>query len=569
MKALVEMGEAARPLLEKAAGGSDAEIAALAKSTLRRIERHFKSIGPTLERIWKDDGTPLHRKVRDSMIAVRETCEGQDADAVEKTLDRQGIHLLEEKYRGKLELKFLARPAAYTSPGGIQHELLILLEKIPIASKTRPTPWKVTKASVALVAKPQVEFDSLLEKPYPPDSLLRRAMDHKATREQAVNFPIVQEIKLVYALPEDPRAARQAWVFLVELNLAGRDRLRGVLHRCVAKARLDPDESPNGEKFNDEFLSNDAITSLEGGQWGGWGRAAFGTLERVEEKGSGNPATEVKKVPVLYGEGDLKALPDTTDSILIQGERFEGAEDGEEYEDLPRFSRLRSLEWHSRKAINGRRVEMISRIKTLESVTLVGYGSPTDDDLKLLASLPHLKRLCLADTFAVTDAGVAHLAKRTELTDLNLSGTNRLTDAAMASLSELKNLEKLELWDIDGITDEGMRSLSKLTALKSLVLSQGKRISAKGWSHLEKLQSLRTVHIRRLSMDDQGLAVLGRLASLESIQLIELEHVGDAGVRALKSLKNLKKLNFWMCPKITLEGLKGLQSELPGKYKID
>ena len=568
MIALVEIGEAARPLLEKAAGGSDAQVAALAKATLRRIERHFKSVGPTLERIWKDGSTSLHRKVRDSMITVRESCEGQDAASVEKTFDRQGILFQEEKYRGNLELKFLARPTAYTSPGGIPHHLLILLEKVPIASLTRPTIWKVTKAGVALVAKPQVEFDSLLEKPYPPESLLGRALDHKSTREQALSFPIVQEIKLVYALPGDARAARQAWAFHVELNLAGRDRLRGVLHRCVAKASLDPDESSTGEKFNEGFLDSDAITSLDGGQWGGWGRAAFGTLERVEERGSGTPATGARSVSVLYGAGDLKALPETTDSIFIQGERFGIEFDGEGCEDLPRLSRLRSLEWHSRKTITGKLVEMISRIKTLESVTLVGYGSPTDDDLKLLASLPHLRQLCLAVPSAVTDAGIAHLAKLIHLTELQLHGCGGLTDAALGTISGLENLEKLELWDIDGITDDGVRSLSKLTALKSLVLSQGKRISAEGWSHLEKLQSLRSIHLRRLSMDDQGFAALGRLGLLQTLQLTELAQLTDAGLRALKDLKDLKRLDLWQCPKITAEGLKDLRSNLPGKYEI-
>lgn len=568
MKALVELGEAARPCLEKAAAGADAELAALAKATLARIERHFKSIEPALERIWKDASTSLHRKVRDSMIIVRAACEGQDAEAVEKSLDRQGIPFREEKYRGNLELKFMARPAAYVSPGGIQHDLLILLEKTPRVSKTQPTVWKVTKAGVALVAKPQADFDSLLAKPYPEESLLRRAFDHKSTREQALKFPVVMEIKLLYVLPVDDRAQRLSWAFHVELNLAARDKIRGVLHRCVAKTSLDPDESPTGEKFNDGFERNEAITSLEGGQWGGWGRAAFWSLERVEGA-SPDKVTQEPKTPVAYGAGDLKGLPETTESLMIQGEKFPVEFDGEGFEDLPRFTHLRSLVWHTRKRIMGDWVELVCRIKTLESLSLVGYGSPTDDDLKLIASLPHLRRLCLAVTSAVTDAGVAHLAKRTELTELNLSGSSLLTDAAMASLSELKNLEKLELWDVDGITDEGIRSLSKLTALKSLVLSQGKRISAGGWSHWEKLQALRTIHLRRLSMNDQGLAVLGRLASLESIQLTELENAGDAGLRALKDLKNLRKLTFWMCPKITLEGLKGLQSELPGKYKID
>ena len=568
MKALVEVGEAARPLLEKAAGGTDPEIASLAKATLARIERHFKFLGATLGRIWKDATTSLHRKVRDSMITVREACGGQDAEAVEKSLDRQGIPFREEKYRGNLELKFLARPAAYVSPGGIQHDLLILIEKVPLASLTRPTFWKVTKAGVTLVAKPQVEFETLLEKPFPEETLLRRAFDHKSTREQALNFPVVREIKLVYALPENDRAQRLSWAFHVELNLAARDKIRGVLHRCVATTRLDPDEAPTGEKFGDGFVPNDAITSLEGGQWGGWGRAAFWSLERVEE-GSSDKVPPETKTPVAYGAGDLKGLPESTESLMIQGEKFPVEFDGEGFEDLPRFKRLRSLVWHTRKRITGDWVKLVCRIKTLESLTLVAYGSPTDEDLGQISTLAKLKVLCLAVPSAVTDAGFAHLAKLTHLTELQLHGCGGMTDASIASLSELKNLEKLELWDVDGITDEGMRSLSKLTALKSLVMSQGKRISAGGWSNLEKLQSLQTIHLRRLSMNDQGLAVLGRLASLESIQLFELENAGDAGLRPLKNLKNLKKLTFWMCPKITLEGLKGLQSDLPGKYKIE
>jgi hypothetical protein len=69
----------------------------------------------------------------------------------------------------------------------------------------------------------------------------------------------------------------------------------------------------------------------------------------------------------------------------------------------------------------------------------------SDDDLKLLKPLRHLRKLDLEET-PITDEGLKHLSGLTSLEHLDLEET-RVTDAGMDHLKGLKNLKVINLDD--------------------------------------------------------------------------------------------------------------------------
>ena len=125
----------------------------------------------------------------------------------------------------------------------------------------------------------------------------------------------------------------------------------------------------------------------------------------------------------------------------------------------------------------------------------------TDDGLKALAALPHLRRLEL-NRAPVTDAGLAHLSKMTELRELSLKGT-RITDDGLKHLAALKNLRYLSLtWT--RISDDGLQHISGLTELDTLILDNTK-ISDAGLEYLTPLKKLRFLHLTETRVTPAGI----------------------------------------------------------------
>jgi hypothetical protein len=69
----------------------------------------------------------------------------------------------------------------------------------------------------------------------------------------------------------------------------------------------------------------------------------------------------------------------------------------------------------------------------------------SDDDLKVLKPLRHLRKLDLEET-PITDEGLKHLSHLTSLEHLDLEET-RVTDAGMVHLKGLKSLKTINLDD--------------------------------------------------------------------------------------------------------------------------
>ena len=105
-----------------------------------------------------------------------------------------------------------------------------------------------------------------------------------------------------------------------------------------------------------------------------------------------------------------------------------------------------------------------------EQITWVNLKgrSLEDDDLRHLATLPHITRLHLENT-AVGDAGLVHLSNLQYLEYLNLYGT-QVTDAGLDHLTGLTNLKNLYLWQ-SAVTPAGAAKLK--AALPNLYINLG------------------------------------------------------------------------------------------------
>ena len=95
-------------------------------------------------------------------------------------------------------------------------------------------------------------------------------------------------------------------------------------------------------------------------------------------------------------------------------------------------------------------------------------GQMTDDILDQVSRLGHLEVLRIGGSRAVTDDGIRHLARLPHLRHLDLSGT-RVTDHGLAVLRELPALESLSLV-MTRVTDAGMAQLAACRALVHLNL---------------------------------------------------------------------------------------------------
>jgi hypothetical protein len=91
----------------------------------------------------------------------------------------------------------------------------------------------------------------------------------------------------------------------------------------------------------------------------------------------------------------------------------------------------------------------------------------TDDDVRLIAQFPTMKRVSLSQT-QVTDQGLRHLRKCKKLQMLTLDQLP-ITDAGVAQLAALPELDSLSLSGTK-ITDDSLEHLAKMSNLKELWL---------------------------------------------------------------------------------------------------
>jgi hypothetical protein len=148
----------------------------------------------------------------------------------------------------------------------------------------------------------------------------------------------------------------------------------------------------------------------------------------------------------------------------------------------------------------------------------------TDDDLRLIAKLPNLRRISLMET-NVTDAGLAHLAGLENVQALCLNGT-KVTNAGMDHIKDWKHLRSLMLQHT-AVDDAGLKHVGAFRDLEVLVLNNTK-VTSRGVAELVGLQRLNMLMLSHTAVDEEAIPNLvnirgsGKAGAWEGV-VLELE----------------------------------------------
>lgn len=153
--------------------------------------------------------------------------------------------------------------------------------------------------------------------------------------------------------------------------------------------------------------------------------------------------------------------------------------------------------------------------------------------LEYVAALPRLETLTLPVTDA-TDQDLAPLLKTASIEQLILSGNPGITDEGLKNLVNLIHLKSLYLTDVP-IRGPGLQSLGRLTNLDVLSLSYTK-LEDSELAHLNDLKSLRVLDLSYTACSDEGLKHLTGLTSLKELWLMASKATPEGAAKLNESL---------------------------------
>jgi len=159
----------------------------------------------------------------------------------------------------------------------------------------------------------------------------------------------------------------------------------------------------------------------------------------------------------------------------------------------------------------------------------------TDDDLKLLSSLPCLE-------------------------SLDITG-GKITKAGLVHLRQLPDLQRLYINDLP-ISSNALENVAEMTKLDVLSLRNTK-IGDEGMAHLRKLKALTVLNLSKTKITNNTLKQIRGLKRLDTLVLADTAVTGD-GFTDLQFLKNLRTLNVDRCKSVpgnlsTLGGMRELR----------
>jgi hypothetical protein len=174
----------------------------------------------------------------------------------------------------------------------------------------------------------------------------------------------------------------------------------------------------------------------------------------------------------------------------------------------------------------------VAGLEAISALHLAGSRSVTDDGLRHLARLPHLRHLDLGGT-PVTDRGLAMLAEVPNLETLSLEST-RVTDAGMPHLAACHRLHSVNL-AMTQTGDGALRALAGKSRLRHLRTGNG--VTDAGLPLLHELPVFKTWH-----GGEPKMALLSYSAEPNSLYL--RGPFTDRGMQHLRGLDGLFALNL-------------------------
>jgi Leucine-rich repeat (LRR) protein len=163
----------------------------------------------------------------------------------------------------------------------------------------------------------------------------------------------------------------------------------------------------------------------------------------------------------------------------------------------------------------------------------------TDEGLRHLANMTHLKRLDLSegwsDDEAVTVRGMSALVRLDQLEWLNLAGT-AVNDEGIKQLSVLRKLRALGVRDSD-VTGTGLEMLPALVRLDF----GSSRTTRKQVQGISRLKRLRALNLAAVPVEPVWLKELGGLIQLEELTLDRVVFL-EGGIERLAGFPRLRRL---------------------------
>ncbi len=250
-------------------------------------------------------------------------------------------------------------------------------------------------------------------------------------------------------------------------------------------------------------------------------------------------------------------------------------EDG--MKELVKLSNLKRLYFNGSR-ISDEDLKYLKELKLLQELDLSGTNV-TDEGLKFLAVCPNLYYLHICVDF--TDEGLKNLIDIPALKIIRAhSNDNKISDEGLRYVSQLKTLERFWAHWMENITDKGVEYLVELANLRMLDIGHSK-LTERGYEALGTIESLEYLDVPSVGITDSCVQHLSKLTNLRNLEasgasktplsdltlqyqskLTNLEELvtggtlfTDKGVSYLTNLKKLRKLWLFTAPQMTNQSL--------------
>ena len=255
----------------------------------------------------------------------------------------------------------------------------------------------------------------------------------------------------------------------------------------------------------------------------------------------------------LAAIGRLSALEEFY--VIGWGARTDFTDLGVAY--LKDLKHLKKVDFGSSARIGAAGIRHLTGLPDIESLAGI---KPTDDVVKMLPCFPNLRRLSIQNRFAAP-VSLGPLTSLRCLEELMLYDPY-VSDDDLKCLESLSHLKRLHLSggpDANGVITNGIQSICKLRQLESLELDTC--VTRSGLNQLSCLASLQNLSLRLRQADADGITLdLSRLRNLRRLVLGPL--AGEADLACLSALPHLQVLFIsGEIPEWAMGHLKGL-SEL-------
>lgn len=197
--------------------------------------------------------------------------------------------------------------------------------------------------------------------------------------------------------------------------------------------------------------------------------------------------------------------------------------------------------WGGKHVVSDDDVRLIGRLTHLKHLALEQQEAVTDANLAACQGLTALEWLRLGYCPGLTDEGLRHFSGARAMMALNLNGT-RVGDACADTISLFPRLESLGLLST-GLTDASMPRILTLRSLRMLTLPAG--VTANGLRQISELDQLEFLDVS--IHPGEEVAVLSRVCRLPKLERLTVRGEGltDAGVNIIVAKVGLKELDVY------------------------